>query len=259
MKTVVPALVVVLVLVATGVTIPSARQQAPPADGWRSIEGSWSAAGQRRTLPTESGRTGVDGPPVGRRRPDGDVRRGDPRLPGRGDHVRRRRGRERRARGVDRRARRPHLQPPQRRRDARRAPRRRRRSPAAPAATPASRASTPSSGSTSCRRRTTRSRDARSGSRAGSGRKGPPDERAGRRCARAPATAGARQGGGGRLRPGSPRCCWPSSIWFAPVPEGLTLPGVAPLRAVRRPRSSRSSSARCRSSPRRSSPRRSPC
>ncbi len=56
MKTAVPAFVVVVVLAMTGVTVPSAPRQAPPADGWRTIEGSWSAAGQRKTLPTESGR-----------------------------------------------------------------------------------------------------------------------------------------------------------------------------------------------------------
>jgi hypothetical protein len=58
MKTAVPAFVVVLVLAVTGVTIPSARQQAPPpADEWRTVEGSWIASGQRRTLPTDAGRT----------------------------------------------------------------------------------------------------------------------------------------------------------------------------------------------------------
>jgi hypothetical protein len=57
MKTALPAFVVVLVLVLTGITIPSAHIQAPPADEWRTIEGSWSASGQRRTLPTEVGRT----------------------------------------------------------------------------------------------------------------------------------------------------------------------------------------------------------
>jgi hypothetical protein len=56
MKTAVPAFVVVLVLAVTGVTIPSAHQQPPPADEWRTIEGGWSASGQRRTLPTDGAR-----------------------------------------------------------------------------------------------------------------------------------------------------------------------------------------------------------
>jgi hypothetical protein len=57
MKTALPAFLVVLVLAVTGVTIPSAREQAAPVDGWRTIEGNWSASGQRRLLPTEAGRT----------------------------------------------------------------------------------------------------------------------------------------------------------------------------------------------------------
>jgi hypothetical protein len=57
MKTALPAFVVVLVLAVTGATIPSARQQAPPSEEWRTIEGSWSASGQRRTLPTDAVRT----------------------------------------------------------------------------------------------------------------------------------------------------------------------------------------------------------
>jgi hypothetical protein len=43
-------------LFAWGAFLSAIRYQAP-AEGWRSFEGTWSAAGQRQTLPTESGRT----------------------------------------------------------------------------------------------------------------------------------------------------------------------------------------------------------
>jgi hypothetical protein len=36
---------------------PAALEQGVPDDGWHAIEGSWSGAGQRQTLQTESGRT----------------------------------------------------------------------------------------------------------------------------------------------------------------------------------------------------------
>jgi hypothetical protein len=41
-------------LFAWGAFVSAIRYQAP-ADSWRSFEGTWSATGQRQTLPTESG------------------------------------------------------------------------------------------------------------------------------------------------------------------------------------------------------------
>ena len=47
------ALTLSLVLAFAG-AMPAGQAQAPaPAEGWRAFEGTWSAAGQRQTLPTE--------------------------------------------------------------------------------------------------------------------------------------------------------------------------------------------------------------
>jgi hypothetical protein len=48
--------VIALVFAVTPLPVPSARQQDAPADGWRPIEGSWTATGQRRVLPTDAER-----------------------------------------------------------------------------------------------------------------------------------------------------------------------------------------------------------
>ena len=48
--------VAALVLAVTMGPAPTARQQGEPADGWRPIEGSWSASGQMRVLPTDAKR-----------------------------------------------------------------------------------------------------------------------------------------------------------------------------------------------------------
>jgi hypothetical protein len=52
MKTAPSVFVAALVLAVILVPVPSARQQDGSAEGWRPIEGSWSASGQRRALPT---------------------------------------------------------------------------------------------------------------------------------------------------------------------------------------------------------------
>ncbi len=49
--------IVALMLAVALVPFPTAREQSAPSDGWRLFEGSWDAAGQRRVLPTDSGRT----------------------------------------------------------------------------------------------------------------------------------------------------------------------------------------------------------
>lgn len=41
---------------AVAVGVASAPQEAPAAEGWRTFTGSWSARGQRQTIPTEGGR-----------------------------------------------------------------------------------------------------------------------------------------------------------------------------------------------------------
>jgi hypothetical protein len=56
MKPAVLVFVIALIFAVTFVPVPSARQQAAPADGWRPIEGSWSGSGQRRVLPTDAER-----------------------------------------------------------------------------------------------------------------------------------------------------------------------------------------------------------
>jgi hypothetical protein len=56
MKTSLPVFVLALVIALTGATIPSARNQAPQPGQWRAIEGTWSATGQRRTLPIDAER-----------------------------------------------------------------------------------------------------------------------------------------------------------------------------------------------------------
>lgn len=40
-------------LAVAAATLAGQAQGPPPADGWRTFEGTWSAAGQRQTLPTE--------------------------------------------------------------------------------------------------------------------------------------------------------------------------------------------------------------
>jgi hypothetical protein len=56
MKPAMLALAIALVLAVTPVSVPSARQQDAPADGWRPLEGSWTATGQRRVLPVDAER-----------------------------------------------------------------------------------------------------------------------------------------------------------------------------------------------------------
>jgi hypothetical protein len=56
MKAAIPVFVAALVMAVTLVPVPSARQQDAPTDGWRSLEGSWSASGQMRVLPTDAKR-----------------------------------------------------------------------------------------------------------------------------------------------------------------------------------------------------------
>jgi hypothetical protein len=40
-------------LAFAGATLARQAQGSPPAEGWRTFEGTWSATGQRQTLPTE--------------------------------------------------------------------------------------------------------------------------------------------------------------------------------------------------------------
>jgi hypothetical protein len=47
------AMTFALVLAFAGTTLARQAQGPPPADAWRTFEGTWSAAGQRQTLPTE--------------------------------------------------------------------------------------------------------------------------------------------------------------------------------------------------------------
>ncbi len=47
------ALTVSLALAFAGATLAGQAQGPPPADGWRTFEGTWSATGERQTLPTE--------------------------------------------------------------------------------------------------------------------------------------------------------------------------------------------------------------
>ena len=53
MKSAISVLVAALVLLVTLSPDTSARRQGAPADGWRPIEGSWSASGQKRVLATD--------------------------------------------------------------------------------------------------------------------------------------------------------------------------------------------------------------
>ena len=57
MKPAMSAFVIALAFIVTLVPTPSARQQGAPAGGRRPIEGSWSASGQTRALPTGGDRT----------------------------------------------------------------------------------------------------------------------------------------------------------------------------------------------------------
>ncbi len=49
-------LAVLSLAAAVGVAVAGAVQEAPPAEGWRTFTGTWSARGQRETIPTEGGR-----------------------------------------------------------------------------------------------------------------------------------------------------------------------------------------------------------
>ena len=49
-------LAVLSLATAVGVGVAPAAQEAPAADGWRTFTGSWTARGQRQTIPTEGGR-----------------------------------------------------------------------------------------------------------------------------------------------------------------------------------------------------------
>lgn len=48
--------VLVVVSLAMAVGVAPAAQEAPGAEVWRTFRGSWSARGQRQTIPTEGGR-----------------------------------------------------------------------------------------------------------------------------------------------------------------------------------------------------------
>jgi len=57
MKTVITVVAAAIVAAAAfAVQAPARAQQAPAPGAWRTFEGTWSASGQRQTLPTESGR-----------------------------------------------------------------------------------------------------------------------------------------------------------------------------------------------------------
>jgi hypothetical protein len=56
MKPAVFVSVIALVFAVTLAAVPSARPQDAPADGWRPLEGSWIAAGQKRVLPADAER-----------------------------------------------------------------------------------------------------------------------------------------------------------------------------------------------------------
>ena len=49
-------LAVVSLATAVGAGVAPAAQEAPAAEGWRTFTGTWSARGQRQTIPTEGGR-----------------------------------------------------------------------------------------------------------------------------------------------------------------------------------------------------------
>jgi hypothetical protein len=57
MKTVITFVAAAIVAAAAfAAQAPARAQQAPAPGAWRTFEGTWSASGQRQTLPTESGR-----------------------------------------------------------------------------------------------------------------------------------------------------------------------------------------------------------
>jgi hypothetical protein len=56
MKPQVPARIFAVVLAACLVPVLRAVPQAPAPDGWRLLEGSWNASGERQVLPTDGGR-----------------------------------------------------------------------------------------------------------------------------------------------------------------------------------------------------------
>jgi hypothetical protein len=58
MKPVVTILAAAL-LVAAAIATRAPAEQAPGSVAWRTFEGTWSASGQRQTIPTESGRPAV--------------------------------------------------------------------------------------------------------------------------------------------------------------------------------------------------------
>jgi len=47
---------IVIACILTAGTVTTSRSLAPPPDGWRTFQGSWSAVGRRHTLPTGRGR-----------------------------------------------------------------------------------------------------------------------------------------------------------------------------------------------------------
>jgi len=55
-RTAAGVLAVLSLAAAVPVGVAPAGQVAPAADGWRTFTGSWSARGQRQTIPTEGGR-----------------------------------------------------------------------------------------------------------------------------------------------------------------------------------------------------------
>ena len=119
-----PPVRIVRVLVAAGLVAcalaacgPETQPSAPPTtgDGWREFEGTWTAAGNRRTHSPRRRSAGLDRRPqrIAAARRAGASRRGFPR---RGDRAQRQRHRHGRPRRLDRRARRPGLQRTARRR-----------------------------------------------------------------------------------------------------------------------------------------------
>jgi hypothetical protein len=59
MKSVIVVAAALVAAAAIGAQAPVSAPQAPAAEAWRTFEGTWSASGQRHTLPTETGRPAV--------------------------------------------------------------------------------------------------------------------------------------------------------------------------------------------------------
>jgi hypothetical protein len=57
MKAAAFAFIGALIVVFAVVPLPMAQERAPVPGDWRPLDGSWSAAGERRVLPTDSGRS----------------------------------------------------------------------------------------------------------------------------------------------------------------------------------------------------------